>query len=214
MRRLAFSLDFIMKTWQFIGVARRTLIIAILVFASVSSSLAQTASTGATTSSVRLFAGPAICFPVTSAADNPTLPHFGWGLGGGVELKLRRVIAARLGADLLLVGQSPVSPEGILYRAWEGLRISLEAGYTFPIGSMTLCVLAGGGLTAADYSKTSLIFAYPSILAQAGLDIPIGRRGLVRIGVPLELMLRGTYTDFSPGLSAAFAWSFPLGAQE
>jgi hypothetical protein len=166
-----------------------------------------------TSSSVRLFAGPSICFPVTSAAGNPSLAHFGWGLGVGAELKLRRIIAARLGADILWVGPSYVSPEGILYRAWEGFRLSLEAGYTFPIGAMALCVVAGGGLTAADYRKTSLVFAYPSILAQACLEMPIGRKGLIRIGVPLELMLRGSYTDFSPGISAAFAWSFPLGAQ-
>lgn len=193
---------------------RRTLQIALLVLVSVSSSFAQAASTDAASSSVRLFAGPSICFPVTSAAGNPTLAHFGWGLGGVVELKLRRIIAARLGADLLWVGSSSVSSDGILYRAWNGFRLSLESGYAFPIGAMTLSVVAGGGLTAADYRKTSLVFAYPSILAQADLDMPIGRHALIRIGVPLELMLRGTYTDLSPGLSAAFAWSFPLGAQE
>jgi hypothetical protein len=214
MRRLAFLLDFIMKAWQFIDVTRRAFPIALLFFISVSSSLAQAAAADATSSSVRLFAGPSICFPVTSAVDNPSLAHFGWGLGGGVELKLRRIIAARLGADVLWIGPSSVSPEGILYRAWEGFRLSLEVGYSFPIGAMTLCVVAGGGLTAADYRKTSLVFAYPSILAQAGLDMPIGRQGLIRIGVPLELMLRGPYTDFSPGLSASFAYAFPLGAQE
>jgi hypothetical protein len=203
-----------METWQFIDVARRTLPIVLLALVSVSSSLAQAASVGAMSSAVRLFAGPSLCFPVTSAADNPSLAHFGWGLGGGVELKFRRIIAARLGADLLWIGPSSVSPEGILYRAWDGFRLSLEAGYTFPIGAMTMYVVAGGGLTAADYRGTSLVFAYPSILAQAGLDMPIGRHGLIRIGVPLELMLRGTYKDFSPGISASYAYSFPLGAQE
>jgi len=184
-----------------------------LLLGAIAFTTAETASGPAATSSIRLFAGPSLCLPVTWAEDNPTLPHFGWGLGGGAELALGRVIAARLGIDVLWIGSSSVSPEGILYRSWEGMRFSLAAGYSFPIGRMSLDVTAGGALTAADYRGTALVFAYPSLLARADLDIPVMKQGIVRVGLPLELMFRGAYMDFAPGLAASFAWSFPLGAQ-
>ena len=120
----------------------------------------------------------------------------------------------RLGADLLVIGASSVSPEGILYRAWDGLRLSLAAGYSFPIRGLSLGVAAGGALTAAEYRGTPLIFAYPSILALAELSLPVASNMAVRVGIPLEVMLRGAYTDFSPGISAVFAYSFELGASK
>jgi hypothetical protein len=152
--------------------------------------------------------------PVTSDRYDPTLAHYGWGLGGGAELAVNRFIALRLGFDALWIKPSPVSPEGILYRGWEGLRISLTSGYAFPLSAMTVEVAAGGALTAAEYRGTSLVFAYPSLMVQADLVLPLLANGAVRLSLPLELMLRGSYVDFSPGLSASYVWSIPQGARE
>jgi hypothetical protein len=184
----------------------------LLLVGTLASSSAQESKVSS--ASIRLFAGPSLLAPVTSAAGNPTLAHFGWGIGGGTELSIGRILALRLGASALWIKPSPVSAEGILYRGWDALRLSLAAGYSFPLGAFVLRASAGGALTAAAYSGTPLVFAYPSILAQADLDLPIFPDGAVRISLPVELMLRGTYTDVAPGLSASFVYGFPLGAQK
>ena len=80
---------------------------------------------------------------------------------------------------------------------------------------MTISLLAGGALTAADYTDTALAYAYPSLVLEprlalffvsAGASAPIQGPWLA---LPVELMFRaGTYT-LSPGLS--LGWSYRLG---
>jgi hypothetical protein len=203
------DLDISMEIWQFISVPHRRLSLVLFL---CSGFLAAEGRVAAESSSLSLFGGPSLCFPVTTAPDNPALPHLGWGIGAGAELSVGRIRALRLGADMLFIGASSVSPEGVLYRAWDGLRLSMEAGYAFPIGPFSLGITAGGSLTAAEYSGTSLVFAYPSILARAEFSYRIARDGSVRLGLPLEIMLRGAYLDVTPALSAAYAYSLPLKA--
>lgn len=166
-------------------------------------------------SSIGLFAGSSVSMPINWTPEDPALTHFGFSAGGGADLRLGRIIAARLESDFFWIGSSSLSPLGIVYRPWEGLRFSLSAGYSFGPGSGTwrIGVLAGGALTAARYSDTSLIFAYPSILAKAELGLPLGTRGALRLGLPLELMLRGDSRTLSPGLSAAYAYDLPIGGR-
>lgn len=194
---------------QFIGVPRRRLSLALIL---CSGFLATEGQFAAEPSSIYLLGGPSLSVPVSTAPGNPALPHLGWGIGAGAELSIGRIRALRLGADMLVIGASPVSPEGVLYRAWNGLRLSMEAGYAFPIGPLSLGITAGGSLTAAEYSGTSLVFAYPSILARAEFSYRISRNGSVRLGLPLEVMLRGAYLDVAPAISAAFAYSLSLEA--
>jgi hypothetical protein len=198
-----------MEIWQFIGVPRRRLSLIALLCAEF---LATAGFAAADTPSITLFGGPSFLVPVTTAPDNPSLAHLGLGIGAGAELAIGRIRALRLGADLLFIGSSSVSPEGVLYRAWDGLRLSLESGYAFPIGRFSLGFSAGGSLTAAEYSGTSLIFAYPSIFARAELAYGLSRESSLRLGLPIEVMFRGVYLDIAPSLSAAFAHSLPLEA--
>jgi hypothetical protein len=198
-----------MEIWQFIGVPRLRLSLLPILCAGLFTSAAVAFSESP---SLSLFGGPSLCVPVTTAPGNPALPHPGWGIGAGAELSVGRIRALRLGVDMLFIGASSVSPEGVLYRAWDGLRISLESGYEFPIGPFSLGITAGGSLTAAEYDGTYLIFAFPSILARAELAYRIAREASVRLGIPLEIMFRGTYLDVAPALSAAFAYSIPLEA--
>jgi hypothetical protein len=203
------ELDFIMEIRQFIGVPRRhRSLIAIL----CAGFLASAAVAFPESPSLAFFGGPSLRAPITTAPGNPSLPHLGWGIGSGAELSFGGIRALRFEADMLYIGASAVSPEGILYRAWDGLRLSLETGYAFPIGPFSLGITAGGSLTAAEYSGTYLIFAYPSILARAELSFRVAREASVRLSLPLEIMFRGAYIDVAPALSAAFAYSIPLEA--
>jgi hypothetical protein len=196
-----------MEIRQFIGVPRRCLSLILILCVEF---LATASRSAAQSPALSMFGGPSLCVPVTSAPGNPVLPHLGWGLGAGVELSVGRIKALRLEADLQFIGSSSVSPEGVLYRAWNGLRLSAEAGYSFPIGLFTLGLTAGGSLTAAEYSGTALVFAYPSILARAELSFQVTREGTLRFGLPFEVMFRGTYLDLAPSISVAFAYGFPL----
>jgi len=207
-----YQIDIIIKKRQYI-VMRRSFQTLIIVSISLCVSRIGVLSADDSSAAVKLFAGASASLPITWATENPALTHLGLGLGGGAELDIGRCIALRLGADYLWIGASSVSPEGILYRAWEGLRFSLQAGYTFSVGDLTISALAGGALSAAYYSGTSLVFAYPSVLAGAELNLQVWKHSAVRFGLPIEVMFRGTYTSFAAGLSAVYVFSFPIGGR-
>jgi hypothetical protein len=203
-------MDFTIKKRQYIVMRRIFKLLGIAsLFLYASSTLFLYAEDSP--AAVKLFAGASASLPITWAAENPALMHRGCGLGGGAELDIGRIIALRLGADYFWFSASTVSPEGVLYRAWEGLRFSLESGYRFTLSGMTINALAGAALSASYYSGTSLVFAYPSLRVGAELDLQFLKHGAIRFGLPLEVMFRGAYTSFAAGLSAVYVYSFPIG---
>jgi hypothetical protein len=158
--------------------------------------------------------------PVTWASDSPTLSHLGCDALLGFEYDSPLSIPIRLELGYLGVSASRVSQGGELYRAWEGMRIALLSGYLFkPIlvsktGALAIGVLAGGVLTAADYTDTALAYAYPSLILEprANLDFHFGRTLSASTGpwlaLPCELMFRSGVYTLSSGLS--LGWRFRL----
>jgi len=160
--------------------------------------------------------------PVSWATDSPTLSHLGFDAIVGLEYDSSISIPLRLEAGYIRISASRIAPTGELYRAWEGARFALLSGYLFapiPVGKLaqlTASLLAGGGLTAADFTDTALAYAYPSLILEPRLALFIMGAGASTpvqgpwLALPIELMFRaGTYT-LSPGLS--LGWSYRLGA--
>lgn len=160
--------------------------------------------------------------PVSWAADSPTLRHTGLDALLGLEYDSPIALQFRLEAGYLWASPSTISPNGELYRGWEGLRIAFLAGYAFApyrlgmIGLVEPSLLAGGALTSADYLGTALAYAYPSLVLEPRaflrLRTPKGSDILQGpwLALPVELMFRGGGYTLAPGLS--LGWRYRLEA--
>jgi hypothetical protein len=149
--------------------------------------------------------------PVTWYEGGPALAHSGGGFAVGAEYDLASWIPGRFELSYFGDGASAISASGELYRAWHGLRIAAYGGYRLPafdlfhsssplLSLQRVSFLAGGALTAAGYSGTNLAFAYPSLLAEARLDIGMAAENSFWIGLPFEYMFRGAFSTASAGL--------------
>ena len=161
--------------------------------------------------------------PVTWASDSPTLSHLGLDILFGFEYASPISVPLRLEAGYINVTHSGISPSGELYRGWEGGRFALLTGYTFapfPVGKLgdfNFSLLAGGALTAADYTGTALAYAYTSLILEPRLVLTL--RGLRSrkmeqgpwLAIPVELMFRAGNHTLSPGLS--LGWRYRMTAQ-
>ena len=159
--------------------------------------------------------------PVTWASDSPTLSHLGFDALLGFEYVSPISIPLRLEVGYIGVGASRIAPTGELYRAWEGGRFALLSGYTFPpfpvgtLGKLDFSLLAGGALTAADYTGTPLAYAYPSLVLEPRLALTLRSahiRGIVHgpwLALPVELMYRAGNHTLSSGLSLGWSYGFP-----
>ncbi len=161
--------------------------------------------------------------PVTWASDSPTLSHLGLDILFGFEYDSPFSVPLRLEAGYINVAHSRISPSGELYRGWEGGRFALLTGYTFapfPVGKLgdfNFSLLAGGALTAADYTGTALAYAYTSLILEPRLVLTL--RGLRSrkmeqgpwLAIPVELMFRAGNHTLSPGLS--LGWRYRMTAQ-
>lgn len=154
--------------------------------------------------------------PITWAEDSPTLTHLGIDITAGLEYATPINVPIRLEAGYTGITHSSIASDGELYRAWDGARFALLSGYTFrPIelggmGTLKLSVLAGGAVTAAEYTSTALGYAYPSIILEPRAVLALG--GIYGgdsgpyIILPVELMFRAGNHTLAPGVGIGFRY--------
>lgn len=158
-------------------------------------------------------------YSLTSLPDLLPAIQRGWGVklsvvaetGDGFATGL--AVSGRLQADVFGLGASAPQADGNLYRAWQGLGLSLLAGIRSPAFSLPVANIpasatleAGGGLRATKYTGTGLVSANPAIVGQAGLDVPITEHLAVGIRVPLEFAWKSGGTAWMFGLGAAIRY--------
>ncbi|MFA5851995.1 MAG: hypothetical protein WC820_04810 [Spirochaetales bacterium] len=119
----------------------------------------------------------------------------------------------RFQTDLFALGQSPIQSDGNLYRAWQGMGLSLfggirSASFRLPfVGIPASATIEGGGaLRATKYAGTGLVSANPAIVCQAGLDIKISSKVALGISLPLEFAWKSGGTAFMFGIGAAIQY--------
>jgi len=154
--------------------------------------------------------------PITWAEDSPTLTHLGIDITAGLEYSTPINVPIRLEAGYTGITQSSIASDGELYRAWDGVRFALLSGYTFQpielggIGKLNISVLAGGALTAAEYTDTALGYAYPSIVLEPRAVLAL--RGIYGgdtgpyLTLPVELMFRAGNHTLAPGVGLGFRY--------
>ena len=117
--------------------------------------------------------------------------------------------SGRVQADFFGFGTSLPQADGNLYRAWQGIGLSMLGGlrtkvFALPLGMRaSVRMEAGAGLRTTKYSGTGLVSANPSILGQAGLDIIVSRRFILGIALPLEYAWKSGGRAFMFGLGGA-----------
>lgn len=173
-------------------------------------------------------AGP--LFSLTSLPGMTAAIQSGWDAKFSLSLESRDVFAptgvaagggifgmpafsGRLEADLFALGQSPIQADGNLYRAWQGMGLSLlggirSAAFRLPLAGVSASARleAGGGLRATKYTGTGLVSANPAIVGQAGLDIQVSSKVGLGIGIPLEFAWKSGGTAFMFGVGAALQY--------
>jgi hypothetical protein len=195
----------------------RPILLALLGFAAAIAG-AETPSSGGTTGYSRLSVDISASglMPYTWAEDSPTLPHYGLEANLGLEFLTPISAPIRLEVGYIRVGHSRIAPTGELYRAWDGARFALLAGYTFAplelgrLGKLEISALGGGALTAAEYTYTPLAYAYPSVIFEPRAALELGLSGKPWLALPLEFMFRAGNHTFSPGLS--LGWLYKMGS--
>jgi hypothetical protein len=119
----------------------------------------------------------------------------------------------RLQADIFGLDSSLPQADGNLYRAWQGMGLSLLAGMRFPAFNLPIVkwpvsvrIEAGGGLRATKYTGTGLVSANPALVLQAGLDIPLTKNMALGFAIPIELAWKSGGIALMFGLGAAFSY--------
>ncbi len=141
----------------------------------------------------------------------PVLPHAGFSLGAGAELRAGSWIPARVGLAYFHVFPSAISTAGDLYRSFAGWDLSLEAGARVlsrkdgsPFG---LDLLGGVSFGAARYPGTTVAFATFSTGLTLRADFSKSGSGGWRAVLPLSYILRPGARSFSAGLG--MGWVHP-----
>lgn len=154
--------------------------------------------------------------PYTWATDSPTLSHWGLGINAALEYSTDFSVPIRLELGYIGVQASAVASDGESYKAWDGMRFALLSGYDFApialsnLGELRLSALAGGAITAAEYTGTPLAYAYPSLLVEPRLVLALKSLGVADSGpflqIPVELQFRAGNYSLAPGLSLGFRY--------
>lgn len=141
------------------------------------------------------------------------LAAYGCALSLGAECLRGAWIPIRSALGLFSIEDSEWNAELFRYRGYWGLRWSAEAGYRFRFEALELDLLAGGALSSVRYTDVSAVTAYPSILAEARLSMPLalgGLRGLsVCAALPLEYQWRGTARTISACAELGVSFALP-----
>jgi hypothetical protein len=138
----------------------------------------------------------------------PVLPHAGFSLAAGGELRSGAWIPARIQLEYFHVFPSAVSSAGDLYRSWAGWDLSLASGARVlsrergaPLG---LDLLGGVSVGAARYPGTTVAFASFSADLTVRADFAKPGNGGWRAVLPLSYIFRPGARSFSAGLGAAY----------
>ena len=127
----------------------------------------------------------------------------------GTSGALVAAFSGRLQTDFFGFGTSLPQNDGNLYRAWQGVGLSLLGGlrtkaFALPFGLRASArVEAGAGLRATKYSGTGLVGANAAILGQAGMDILVLKNITLGIALPLEYAWKSGGRAFMFGLGGA-----------
>lgn len=164
-------------------------------------------------------AGPSLSFDVQAApllvlsGDGlaPVLPHAGFSMGAGTELRAGAWIPVRIQLEYFHVFPSAVSPAGDLYRSFAGWDLALGAGARVlsreggaPFG---LDLLGGVSFGAAKYPGTTVAFATFSADLTVRSDFAKSGNGGWRAVLPLSWIFRPGARSFSAGLG--IGWVHP-----
>jgi hypothetical protein len=145
--------------------------------------------------------------PVLSfAVDGPSLFQLSLSAIAGLELRRFDPLFLRIEASFRDTFDSTISSDWQLYQGWQAARFATFAGFVLPEGLRNFSLLGGGALSAAVYTGTPLVFAYPSALLELRLDPGAGRSG-PRFGLPVELAFRGALKNLSAGFYAGYRFS-------
>ena len=134
---------------------------------------------------------------------------YGYSVDAGAELLFNKWIPLRSELSYYSIDDSSWDSDLFRYRAFWGLRWAAEAGYRIELGTLELDLLAGGALSASRYTDLSVVTAYPSVVGEARLLVPLAIRGFPGLslcaGIPVEYMWRGTAMTFSAGAEIGIA---------
>ena len=145
---------------------------------------------------------------LSGSAGFPTLPHLGFNGKLGLEALFSERFAARIEASAFRINPSSFSTEGDLYRGWEGFSAGLLAGPIMKRGDLRAGLYGGAGLTAARYSGTALVFAYPSLHARLSIRIHDQSGFGAFFAIPADILLRGGTAGYSVAAEAGFSFEF------
>lgn len=161
---------------------------------------------GSTVWSVDVLAAPRLVLSGDGLA--PILPHGGFSLGAGTELRAGAWIPARVELSYFHIFPSAISSAGDLYRSFAGWDLAVAAGARVlsredgaPFG---LDLLGGVSFGAAKYPGTTVAFATFSADLTFRADFSMPGSGGWRAVLPLSWIFRPGARSFSAGLGAAY----------
>lgn len=208
------------RSRSFAEAARHLLSAALFAVLSCAAPGAAAQAAGAQTDGGRIEAGrPAWSFDVLAVPlavlswDGlaPVLPHAGFSLGAGTELRAGSWIPVRVGLEYFHVFPSAISSAGDLYRSFAGLDLSLAAGASLvsreggaPFG---LDLLGGVSFGTARYPGTTVAFAAFSADLCLRADFSRPGSGGLRAVLPLSYIFRPGARSYSAGLG--IGWVHP-----
>jgi hypothetical protein len=138
-------------------------------------------------------------------ATRPFLAAPTASLGAALSLRSGSWLLARVAASAFWVASSGFDNLLFSYRAFDGGRLALETGLSLPLRELRFEALAGGAISAAEYSGTSLVTAFPSLLVEARLLLPLGSPlfpgAKIELGLPLAYSWRSEAATIEAGLS-------------
>jgi hypothetical protein len=136
--------------------------------------------------------------------ERPFLSAPAAGLGAALSLRSGSWLIARASATAFWVASSGFDNQLFSYRAFDGGRFALETGFSLPLRDLRLEALAGAAISATEYSGTSLVAAFPSILAEARILFPLGSplfpNARLELGLPLAYSWRSEAATIEAGL--------------
>jgi hypothetical protein len=179
------------------------LLIGIFITASIGTWAESRAASGALPFDLRFDLSGGGCYAPSYGSGEDMLSAYGYSVDVGTEFLVNQWIPFRSELSYYSVDNSSWDSDLFRYRAFWGLRWAAEAGYRVELGTLELDLLAGGALSASRYTDLSVVTAYPSIVGEARLLVPLAIRSFpglsISAGIPLEYMWRGTARTFSVG---------------
>jgi len=151
-------------------------------------------------------------FVPSYGSDQEPLAAFGCSMSLGFDLVRPRWIPFRGELSFFGVSDSAWSAELFRYRAFNGVRLSAEAGWrAFRQAGLELDLLAGGAFSASRFTGLDAVTAYASLSGEARALLPLGLFGLegfrLSAAIPVEYLFRGAARTISAGAEIGLSFS-------